>query len=102
MSSELGNDRDGKNGPRLPASRLRKRVEAPRPRQALTPDEVLDAGQPLTSDQAPEPTIQPRGSMFAPRSFAGGRVQVFGCAPGFLLISLIASILLTILLNALL
>ena len=38
-------------------------------------------------------------SLFQPRSFAGGRVQVFGCSPGCLIVSLLASIILTILLN---
>jgi hypothetical protein len=45
------------------------------------------------------------GWMFGPRSFAGGRVQVYGCSPGCLIISLIvsvvASLVLTLLLNAL-
>ena len=40
------------------------------------------------------------GGLFAPRSFGGGRVQVFGCSPGCLIISLIASVILTLLLNA--
>ncbi|HUG13825.1 MAG TPA: hypothetical protein VMM78_02310 [Thermomicrobiales bacterium] len=36
---------------------------------------------------------------FGPRSFGGGRVQVFGCSPGCLLLSLMVSIVLTVLLN---
>jgi hypothetical protein len=40
--------------------------------------------------------------MFRPRTFRGGRVQVFGCSPGCLVISLAVSILLTILINVLL
>lgn len=36
---------------------------------------------------------------FKGRSFGGGRVQVFGCSPGCLLVSLLASIALTVLLN---
>ena len=47
-----------------------------------------------------------RHTLFGPRSFAGGRVQVYGCSPGCifisLAISLIASIVLTLLLNAIL
>jgi hypothetical protein len=43
-------------------------------------------------------------SLFGPRSFAGGRVQVYGCSPGCLIISLVvsvlASVILTLLLNA--
>jgi hypothetical protein len=42
------------------------------------------------------------GSFFEPRSFGGGRIQVFGCSPGCLIISLIASVILTLLLNAIL
>ena len=39
--------------------------------------------------------------LFGPRSFGGGRVHVYGCAPGCLLLMLLVSFLLTILLNAL-
>lgn len=102
MSSDHNTGGEGESQPRLPASRLQPRAADREPTRSLTPDEVREPGQPLTHDQAPEMGAQPRGSMFAPRSFAGGRVQVFGCSPGFLLISLVASILLTILLNALL
>jgi hypothetical protein len=42
------------------------------------------------------------GGLFGPRSFGGGRVQVFGCSPGCLIISLIVSVILTLLLNAIL
>jgi len=41
-------------------------------------------------------------SLFRPQSFGGGRVQVFGCAPGCLLLSLAISVIVTILLNVLL
>ena len=41
------------------------------------------------------------GSMFGPRSFGGGRVQVWGCSPGCLIVSIVGSLLLTFLLNAL-
>lgn len=47
------------------------------------------------------PVAPTRGSLFAPKSFAGGRVQVYGCSPKFLLLSLLLSLLLTILLNVL-
>jgi hypothetical protein len=40
--------------------------------------------------------------MFRPRTFRGGRVQVYGCSPGCLVISLAVSVLLTILINVLL
>lgn len=41
-------------------------------------------------------------SLFEPRRFGGGRVQVFGCSPGCLLLSLVVSIALTVLLNLIL
>ena len=37
--------------------------------------------------------------MFGPRSYKGGRVQVWGCSPGCLIVSVVASVVLTILLN---
>ena len=41
------------------------------------------------------------GGMFRPTSVRGGRVQVYGCAPGCLLASLVISVVLTILINLL-
>ena len=43
----------------------------------------------------------PLRTLFGPRSFGDGRVQVFGCAPGCLIASLFTSIVLTVLLNLL-
>ena len=40
--------------------------------------------------------------MFGPRRMRGGRVQVYGCSPGCLLISIGLSLFLTIVLNLLL
>ncbi len=40
-------------------------------------------------------------SLFEPRSIGGGRFQVIGCSPGCLFLSLLASVVLTILLNLL-
>ena len=40
------------------------------------------------------------GPMFGPGTFGNGRIQVWGCSPGCLVTSLIASALLTLLLNA--
>ena len=37
--------------------------------------------------------------MFGPRSYKGGRVQVWGCSPGCIILSIVVSIVLTILLN---
>jgi len=42
------------------------------------------------------------GGLFAPRSFAGGRVQVFGCSPGCLIMSLVISVVLSVVLTLLL
>ena len=42
-----------------------------------------------------------RGGLFGPTELRGGRVQVYGCAPGCLLASLIVSLVLTILVNLL-
>ncbi len=39
--------------------------------------------------------------LFGPRSYRGGRVQVWGCSPGCLLISLLLSVVLTVVLNLL-
>ena len=41
------------------------------------------------------------GWLFGPRSFAGGRVQVFGCSPGCIVLSLIVSLILSVLLTLL-
>jgi len=40
--------------------------------------------------------------LFGPRSFGGGRVQVYGCSPGCLLVSLLVSIVLSVALTLLL
>jgi len=40
--------------------------------------------------------------LFGPRDVAGGRVRVWGCSPGCLLLSVLVSIVLTVLLNLLL
>lgn len=40
--------------------------------------------------------------LFGPVQLPGGRVHVYGCSPGCLLLSLLVSIVLTILLNLLL
>jgi hypothetical protein len=41
-------------------------------------------------------------SLFAPRSFRNGTVQVYGCSPGCILLSLLVSVILTIVLNVIL
>ena len=40
--------------------------------------------------------------MLRPRRVAGGRVQVYGCSPGCLVVSLAVSVLLTIVVSVLL
>jgi hypothetical protein len=41
------------------------------------------------------------GDRFKPETFRGGRVRVYGCSPGCLLLSLAVSVLLTVLVNLL-
>jgi hypothetical protein len=37
--------------------------------------------------------------LFSPREYKGGRVKVYGCSPGCLLVSLAVSLLLTLAVN---
>jgi hypothetical protein len=65
------------------------------PRPAVFEDEL---------ESQPPPSAFGRagfGPMFGPRSFGNGRIQVWGCSPGCLVVSLIGSVVLTLLLNAL-
>lgn len=93
---------------RFGATRVRPRIEVGRPK----PEEV-PTGTPLTPEVL-EPGMErdPQGvgmgtpfgggaDPFGPRTFAGGRVRVYGCSPGCLIASLLVSLLLTLLLNAL-
>lgn len=41
------------------------------------------------------------GYLFGGRSYRGGRLRVYGCAPGCLVVSIVVSVLLTILVNLL-
>ena len=41
------------------------------------------------------------GGPFGGRSYGGGRVRVYGCSPGCLLVSLAVSVILTVLVNVL-
>jgi len=45
--------------------------------------------------------VRRRGGLFGPTELRGGRVQVYGCSPGCLVVSLVLSPVLTLLLNAL-
>ncbi len=82
---------------RFGASRVRPRVEfgAPRPRPEIAADEASPLPPYAQPDEAPF------GSAFgAPREFAGGRVRLYGCSPVWIIASLVISVLLTCLLNA--
>ena len=77
------------------------------PRRTTPPPpdrEVLD-GEPVAppsrfdSYGPPPGGTQRSNPLFGPRSFGNGRIQVWGCSPGCLIASLIASVALTILLN---
>jgi hypothetical protein len=37
--------------------------------------------------------------VFEPREFKGGRVKVYGCSPGCLLVSIVLSVFLTLVVN---
>jgi hypothetical protein len=43
-----------------------------------------------------------QNSPFGPRSFGGGRVQVYGCSPGCIIVSIVVSVVLSVLLTLLL
>ncbi len=87
---------------RFGASRVRPRVEVTRkpPAPAPAPPRVDEAPvvEPVnTGYGGPVP-----GDAFGPKTFAGGRVRVYGCSPGCLLTSLLVSLFLTLLLNVIL
>lgn len=87
MDSDQESGANGASGRRFPAARLRR----------------PEAGPSIGADGEPEydPAPTPTRSPFAARSFAGGRVRVFGCSPAWLLLSLVASVVLTVVLNLL-
>jgi hypothetical protein len=43
--------------------------------------------------------VRQRRSVYRGGGYAGGRVRVYGCSPGCLLVSLLLSVILTLLLN---
>lgn len=95
----------GQKPRRFGGTRVRPRVQ---PTPPVAPRETSSGEPPLADEPFPDPPIPERGSMagplgslFGPRTYAGGRVRVFGCSPGCLVLSLIISILLTLFLNAL-
>jgi hypothetical protein len=110
----------GTNGAGEDGSRPRILPEASEPGRLGNPTRLVPRQTPPEED-APlnvtprpavfedEPELQPPpsafgrtgfGSMFGPRTFGNGRIQVWGCSPGCLVASLIASVVLTLLLNA--
>src|SRR5215208_5998553 len=113
--TERGTDGTGEDGnyPRI-------QPEASEPGRLGNPTRLVPRQEPPEDDPLPvtpwpavfedelEPHYPPSafsrpgpGSMFGPRTFGNGRVQVWGCSPGCLITSLIASVVLTLLLNAL-
>ena len=99
-SGSVGDPAGGQR--RFGGSRLRQRVEFGR----RPPPGQPPPGEPLERVEAEllpeeEPLAGPTYSPFGPpREFAGGRVRVYGCSPGCLIASLVVSIILTLLLNA--
>ena len=89
----------GQRQRRFGATRVLPRVEVGRakPSAPLTPD-VLEPG-PRDEPQMGAPFGE--RDPFGPRTFAGGRVRLYGCSPGCLLASVLVSLILTLLLNAL-
>ncbi len=87
---------------RFGASRVRPRVEVSRRPPAPTPvppgEDEAPVAEPLETGYGGSRA----GDAFDPRTFAGGRVRVYGCSPGCLLTSLLVSIFLTLLLNTIL
>jgi hypothetical protein len=93
---------------RYAATRVRPRVEFGRREQSAQPpsSERTDIPEVIDRDtgggeQGGYGVPSGSGDMFGGREFAGGRVRVYGCSPGCLIISLVVSLLLTLLLNAL-
>ena len=87
---------------RYGASRVRPRVEVSRKPPAPTPVSPREDEAPVVEPLDAGYGGPGSGGAFGPRTFAGGRVRVYGCSPGCLLTSLLVSIFLTLLLNMLL
>ncbi len=76
-------------------------------REAPLTGEVIDAGDGMRHPEweAAYPFRDREGFggwLFGPRSFRGGRVQVYGCSPGCIILSCVVSLILSVLLTLLL
>lgn len=115
VTDGAGADPRSESTRRFRATQLRPRVEFGRREQPPTDEperplipEVLDAppgndvggGGPVGGSYGGGPFGGGPGDAFAPREFAGGRVRVYGCSPGCLIASILISLFLTLLLNA--
>jgi len=92
----------GQRPRRFRATQLRPRIEVGRPK----PPPEAPRQDPLVPEVVEPETGAPygvggRADPLGPRTFAGGRVRVYGCSPGCLVTSLLVSLFLTLLLNAL-
>ncbi len=90
-----------------PTRLIPKRRPAAGPADGAPIPELVESETPIGTEGglASEPQSRGVGGLgpwFAPRSVGGGRFQVWGCSPGCLIASIIGSVLLTLLLNALL
>ena len=97
---------------RFGATRVRPRIDFGQPKPQELPTGT--SGAPLTPEVIdPGMEEEPRGRSFggpfgggsdpfAPTSLAGGRVRVYGCSPGCLILSVVVSLILTMLLNGML
>jgi hypothetical protein len=81
-------------------TRLVPREQAPEDPVDVIPYPAVFEDEVETARQLPVFGRGGLGPMSGPRSFGNGRIQVWGCSPGCLIASLIASVVLTLLLNA--
>jgi hypothetical protein len=91
---------------RYGGTRILPRIEVGRPKSQPTAPPIAglresdDAPEPAAWAPADLPTNDPR-NVFAPRTFGGGRIRVYGCSPGCLLLSLLVSLALMFMLRVL-
>jgi hypothetical protein len=90
---------------RYGGTRILPRIEVGRPTSppAVPPDVLPGEGEAPEQAWHPSsdlPDHDPR-NVFAPRTFGGGRIRVYGCTPGCLLLSVLASLILMFMLRVL-